>query len=55
MRQLLPLYSKDPISAMAMAPDASTLAVGNCEGHVSIVSAASLGGAAQVERSGPAA
>ena len=34
--------TRDPISAMAMAPDASTLAVGNSEGHVCIIDAGSL-------------
>jgi len=35
--------TRDPISAMAMAPDASTVAVGNSEGHVTVVNTSNLG------------
>lgn len=34
--------TRDPISAMALAPDGSTLAVGNSEGHVCVVDGGSL-------------
>ena len=35
--------TREPVSAMSMAPDGSTLAVGNSEGHVVVVDGASLG------------